>query len=119
MTGSARMNRRLVIQRAVTTPNGFNEPVETWETLATVWCDRKDVSAAEMYRAQEVGATITTRFTIRYSAATADVNPRDRISFDGIFYNIAGVREKQRGRWMEIDCFARQDIAAQEVDVSP
>lgn len=112
MTGSGRMNRRATIQRATVTRNSFNEEVETWGTLASVWIDRRDVSAAESFRAQEVGAQIGTRFTIRYSSDVADLNPRDRLTYGGLTYQITGVREKQRNRWLEVDCVARPDIAA-------
>jgi SPP1 family predicted phage head-tail adaptor len=114
MTGSGKMNRRATLQRATVTPGPYNDPVETWSTLATVWVNRRDVSAGESYRAQEVGAEITTRFTIRWSAAVADLNPRDRLVFKGLTYNITGVRESMRNRWIEIDCVARPDIAAAE-----
>jgi SPP1 family predicted phage head-tail adaptor len=115
MTASGRMKRRVTLQRATVAANSFNELVETWATLATVWAERRDVSAAEAYRAQEVGAQITTRFRIRYSSDIADLNPRDRLVFSGLVYQITGVRESVRNRWLEIDTVARQDIAAAEV----
>ncbi len=117
MTGAGILDRRVELQRATVSPNDFNEPVETWTTLASVYGNRRDVSASEAYRAQEVGGKISTRFTIRYSSAVADVNPRDRLLFHGVVYNIVAVREKQRNRWLEIDAVAQPDIAA--VETSP
>jgi SPP1 family predicted phage head-tail adaptor len=117
MTGSGSLNRRATLQRATVTRNDFNEEIETWNTLASVWINRRDASANEAYRAQEVGAQISTRFTIRYSSDVDDLNPRDRLLYDGTVYNITGVRETQRNRWLEVDCVARPDIAA--VDETP
>jgi SPP1 family predicted phage head-tail adaptor len=117
MTGAGILKRRMTIQRATVSPNAFNEPVETWATLATVHVGRRDASAGESYKAQEVGAKISARFTIRYSAAVADVNPRDRLIHAGLVYDIVAVREKERNRWLEIDAVARPDIAA--VETSP
>ena len=114
MPSSGRLTRRVTLQRATVTQNSFNEDVEAWTTLATVWAERRDVSAAEAYRAQEVGAQITTRFKIRYSSDVADLNPRDRLIFDGLTYQITGVRESLRNRWIEVDTVARPDIAAAE-----
>ena len=114
MSGSGDMNRRVELQRATVTRNEFNEEIETWATLATVWARKDDVSAAESFRAQEVGAQLTTRFRIRYSATVATLNPRDRLLYAGRLYNITGVREKQRNRWLEVDCVARNDVAAAE-----
>lgn len=112
MTGAAILNRVITLQRVTISRNGLGEGVETWATLATRKAARADVSAAEAFRAQEVGAQLGTRFTVRYSGTLASLNPRDRLLFDGRTYNITGVREKQRGRWIEIDAICRDDIAA-------
>jgi SPP1 family predicted phage head-tail adaptor len=112
MTGAGELDRRITIQRATVTLNEFNEPIETWGDLATVWAKRRDASATESYRAQEVGAEITARFTIRWSTTAASVTPRDRLSFDGRLYNITAVRDVGRNRLREIDAVARADEAA-------
>lgn len=114
MTGAGNLDRRIIIQRATTTLNEFNEPVETWGDLTTVWARRIDASAAESYRAQEVGAQISARFRVRYSTLIATVNPRDRIVFDGRQYNITRVSEPEgtRNQWRDIDAAARGDTAA-------
>lgn len=112
MTGSGDMKRRITLQRATVERNSLNEPVETWETLATLWAMKYDVSAAEAMRAQEVGAELTTRFRIRSDSAWSDLNPADRLIFRGRVYQITGVREKDANRWLEVDCVARADIAA-------
>lgn len=106
-----KLDRRITIQRATVTYNEFNDPIESWSDLVTVWAKRTDASAAESYRAQEVGAQISARFTIRYSSDVADVNPKDRIVFGGRDYNITGVREPDstRNQWIEIDAVARAD----------
>jgi SPP1 family predicted phage head-tail adaptor len=97
--------------------NAFNEPIETWSTLATVFAQRADVSASESYRSQEVDSQVSTRFTVRYSSEIDDVNPRDRITFQGYVYNIVAVRESQRNRFLEIDAVATREVAA--VETSP
>lgn len=105
------LDRRITIERYTESRNEFNEPVLSWLPLATVWANRRDASASESWRAQEVGAQITTRFRIRYSSEVADVNPRDRIRYEGRLYNIVGVREAADGRnvALEIDAVARAD----------
>lgn len=100
---------RITIQRATITYNEFNEPVETWTDLATVWAKRADASAGESYRAQEVGAQITTRFTVLRVTTIAEVNPKDRIAYDGRTYNVTAVREVKRNREIEIDAVARAE----------
>lgn len=108
MAGGSR-KERITIQRATITYNEFNEPIETWGDLATIWAKRMDASAGESYRAQEIGAQITTRFTVLIYPSIADVNAKDRVSFDGREYNIVAVREIKRNREIEIDAVARAD----------
>ena len=116
MTGAGDLDRRITIQRTTTTLNDFNEPIETWTNYVTISAKCSDPSSAERYRAQEVGAEIDMRFTIRWSPDVRDVNPRDRVLFDGREYNITGVRNIGRLQWREIVAVARADEAA---EVSP
>lgn len=109
MFSSGSRKERITIQRATITYNEFNEPVETWADLTTVWAKRQDASAGETYRAQEVGAQITMRFTVLKNSQIADVSAKDRISYDGRTFNITGVREVKRNRWIEIDAAARAE----------
>ena len=82
------LNRRITIQRATTVPNEFNEPVETWADVATVWAKREDASSGEKEAAGQVGAFLMARFTVRRSSQTDDVKQTDRISHDGGLWSI-------------------------------
>ncbi len=118
MPGAGSLDRRITLQRSTVsdTGNAYGEPQETWTTLATVWAKRVDASAAERYRAREVGAEITRHFRIRWSSDVSDLSPTDRVLYGGVVHAITGVREPEgtRNRWIEIDCVARQDVAATE-----
>jgi len=106
------MKRRVTFQRATVTVDSYGGEVETWNTLASVWMHRRDASAGESYKAQEVGSQLSIRFTIRYSTAVADLNPRDRVLYNGDVYNITGVREIKRNRILEVDAVIQLDIQA-------
>lgn len=103
------LDRRIRIERATVTPNEFNEPVESWSTLATVWASKEDIRDGERWSAQEVGAEITTRFLVRYSSDVAGIDPRDRIVFDGRIYGIVAVKERGRREGLEITAAARAE----------
>ncbi len=110
--GAGDLDRLILIRRATVAPNALNEQIETWSDLAQVRAKKEDVSAAERLRAQEVGATITARFTIRWSSQVADVNAKDRIYFDELRleYDIVAVRDSGgRRKWRELDAVARPD----------
>lgn len=114
-----KLDRLVEIQRGTVARNSLGDPVETWATAGTVYATVADVSANEVYRAQEVGAQISTRFTVRYSRLTTRVSATDRIIWRGRIYNITQVREKTgtRNSWMEIDAVARDDVAMQVTEV--
>ena len=105
------LDRRITIRRASFAPDAFNEPVATWSDTATVWAAARHVTDAERFRAQEIGAEVTTRFTIRYSSEVADLGPTDRVAFDGREYNITGVRELGRREWLEMGAVARAEAS--------
>lgn len=117
MSAAGTLDRRVTLQRATVSMNDFNEPIATWGTLAVVSGGRRDASASEAYRAQEVGAQITTRFRVRWSPTVADLNPVDRLMFEGRVYNITAVREIDRNRWLEVDAVQRPEVAP--VETSP
>lgn len=109
MADFADLDRRVTIQRATSTPNALNEPVATWANLATLMASKKDVSDREKMQAAELGASITTRFVVRWSATLAGVTAKDRLVCEGVTYDIAGKKELGRREGFEITATARAD----------
>ncbi len=105
------LDRRITIQRKTVLNNAFNEPVETWSDLVIVSASKEDIRDSERLSAQEVGAEITTRFQIRFSHVVADVDPEDRLTFDGRVFAIAAVKEIGRREGLEITAAARAERA--------
>lgn len=106
---AARLDRRIALRRATVSANAFNEQVETWATLATVWAHVAPVSDGERLRAGQTLASKLNRFTIRYSATAATVDPRDRIQYEGRDYDIHAVKEVGRRQFLEITAAARAE----------
>lgn len=101
MPGAGKLDRRITIERATSVPNEFNEPVETWTPLATVWAQRKDSSdvvKTELLGAEALGSFLLSHFVIRSSSVTKTVTPVDRINHDGHTWNIKGTKETAEGR---------------------
>lgn len=103
------LDRRVRLERATRAANAFNELVETWATLATVWAEYEPLRDAERYAAGQVGATATARFRIRYSSTVADLGPLDRLVYDGRTYDIHAVKEIGRREGLEITAAARTE----------
>jgi SPP1 family predicted phage head-tail adaptor len=104
------LDRRVQFHRATLTDNGFGQ-AETWAPLGEpVWAARQDVSDGERWRAGEIAAHITTRWTVRWSPFTAALTPRDRLTCDGLSYDISGIKETGgRRAFLEITAAARAD----------
>jgi SPP1 family predicted phage head-tail adaptor len=103
------LDRRITLERYGVAYNSDNEPTEAWAALATVWASATPVSDGERVRAAEVGATISMRFQIRYSAAVADLSPKDRIVYDGRTFDITNIKEIGRREGLEISAAAAAD----------
>lgn len=103
------LDRRITIERLQLSYDADNQPVENWAALTTVWASKQDVSDGEKIRAAQVGATLTTRFQIRWSNMVSDVNPKDRLVVAGRVYDISGVKEIGRREGLEITAAANAD----------
>lgn len=103
------LDRRVTIERFTTTRDDFNNPVPDWAVLATVSASVEHIRDAERWTAQEVGASATMRFQIRYSSTVADLNAKDRLVYDGDTFDIVAVKEIGRRQGLEITAAARAD----------
>jgi SPP1 family predicted phage head-tail adaptor len=106
-----RLDRRVQFQRAALVDNGL-EQVETFSNHGTpIWAERKDVSDGEKARAGSVEASLMSRFVVRYSAFTAGITPKDRLTCEGQTFDITGIKTPQgtRRQWLEISGTARTD----------
>lgn len=118
--GAGDLDRRIVILKPEITFNEFNDPVESFVELMRVAAKRSDVSTTEALRAQEIGAELTARFTIRWSVQASAVDARHRVRFGGKDYNITGIREREdRERWLEINAVVRAEAAVDYDSGSP
>nr|WP_256370897.1 head-tail adaptor protein [Rhodovulum sp. ES.010] len=76
---------------------------------APVWAGKRDIADGERWRAGEVAAHVTTRFTVRSTAFTRNITPADRLVCEGVSYGITGIKEIGRRQWLEITAGARAD----------
>jgi SPP1 family predicted phage head-tail adaptor len=106
---SGQLDRRIIIQRATRTTDAMNSVIETFATLATVWASVQYVSDGERAKSGQLNSSRVARFQIRYSSTVALVNPKDRILFDGLIYDITGTKELERREGLELTAATRID----------
>ena len=110
--GAGDLDRRITLQRATKASNEFNEPVDSWGDVATVWSKRRDFSDSqriEFLAAGPVGAFAVTRFTVRSTSVTRAVTPVDRLMHEGAVWQINGVKEVAEGRRRFLEITASRD----------
>jgi len=62
-----KMNKRIIIQRIKTSPqNAYGEPIDEWETFATVWASIEPLQASEFWAQEQIQSEIKIRIRIRY-----------------------------------------------------
>ncbi len=95
------LRERVTIQANTVTYNAYNEPVETWSTLATVWAAFPDQNGKEMHAAQKLYSSVTAVVVIRYRS---DVTVLHRILHGLRAYEIqAVIDEKLQHHWLQLN----------------
>lgn len=87
------MDQRVTLQRIVRTADGAGGIVEAWEDFTdrpTVWANVIAKAGSESMIEGRMTATFTVLFTIHNRR---DIEPRDRIIWQGVAYNIRGIRD--------------------------
>ena len=106
---AGRLDRRVQVQNKALVNDGFGS-AETWQDAGLPQAaSRKDISDGERWRAGEVQAHVTTRFVVRHSAFTRTVTPGWRLVCEGQAFDIFGVKELDKNRFIEITAAARND----------
>lgn len=111
MSGAAKLDRRVQFQRFTLVDDGFG--------MSQVWADhgspvsasRTDVSDMEKATAGSIEASLLSRFVVRSTGFTRDLDPKDRLTQGGLTWNILGIKEAKDGRhrFLEITARARTD----------
>jgi head-tail adaptor len=105
-----RLDRLVQFRRATVGSDAFGA-TQTWADHGTpLYAQKSDLRDGERWRAGEVQAHVTTRFTVRRSPFTAALTPKDRLTCEGVEFEIVGIKEGAgRRQWVEITCARRND----------
>jgi len=96
------LDHRITIQRLTVGANEFNEPVDVWSDVATLYARKAEASGNEAVRSDEITGQLIVTFRVRSSSIAAAITARDRVMFENRFFNIVGI--KRIGfRWFDID----------------
>lgn len=91
---AARLDRRItLLHRTVPAPDTNGAARPTFASYATVWAEKIDAGGREFFAGNQERAEIATRFKIRYRS---DVEITDRVTADGLSYNVTHIQELGR-----------------------
>ncbi len=104
--GAGDLNRRLVLEQPVETPDGEGGVTRSYQTVASVWASVTPLSAKSDASADNPGAVIAYRIVIR---AGRDVTTRHRFREGDTIFRIASVREYAGKRFLDIHAEQKTD----------
>ena len=104
MPAAGPLRQRLTLQQATSTPNSFNEMVESWTDVATVYGAVEPLRGQEFFAAEQVQSEISVRVRIRYRIGVA---PTMRWKFGTRYLYINAVIDVNE-RHREIQCMCRE-----------
>lgn len=88
------LTRRIQIQRATTTPDGYGGFDYEWNDYGpAIFARRRDVSDAERLSAGAWDNKLVTRFVIRATAFGRGIKRTDRLTHEGVTFEIDGIKE--------------------------
>ena len=96
------LRHRITIEEKNYTSDGLGGQVEAWQEVLSCWANIKPVRMTEAYLAQQVGAEISHRVTIRYCS---EIKAGMRVIYGDRIFNIVGViDEEERKRFLTLTC---------------
>lgn len=95
MIGDPGQRDRLITfeRREQTGRSTKGEPIYDYIEFAKAWASKKDIGDRERMLAQQVSASVTTRFGTDWNPTLDQIDPTFRIRFDRRIYEITGVKE--------------------------
>lgn len=95
-----KLNRKVELYRLDITPTSTGGFTESWVKVADLWAHIKNMSGTELVRADQLGATAYSDFTIRYRS---NINDTMKIVYRGNDYQIRHINNiEEADRWLVV-----------------
>ena len=96
----AKLNRKVSLYRLDKTPTDTGGFEQSWFKVADLWASIKNMSGTELVRADQLGATSYSDFTIRYRS---NIDETMKIVYRGTDYQIRHINNiEEADRWLMI-----------------
>lgn len=104
---AGKLDRRITIQRRVTTLDSYGQQSTGWTNIATVWANVKPVGGQERMRSGALESTLTHTIMVRYQVDLMPAIEADawRILYGSRVMQITAARDLQDARrWIVFEC---------------
>lgn len=68
MIAIGKLDRRITVQRRVTTTDDYGQELNSWTDIATVWANIRPIGGRERLAAMAIESTLTHTVAVRYQA---------------------------------------------------
>lgn len=100
---TGQLKYKITIESPTSTADSYGAPSITWSKFTAVYAAKRHISARERFRADRFVSENIAIFSIRW---VAGITTQMRIKFHNgssyIYYQIKGVNEVDKRRWLEI-----------------
>ncbi|MBA3910616.1 MAG: phage tail protein [Rhodobacter sp.] len=106
------LNRGVVLEGVVRTPDGAGGYTEVWMTLGTLWAEFRPGSGGDVPGEEQILSAVPYRITVRGAPSGSASRPRAGQRFregDRLFPILAVTEADPAGRFLT--CFAREEMA--------
>lgn len=107
------LNRKLILEEPVRSPDGAGGFTQTWQALGQVWAEIKPGTGRERAAGFATVSTISFRITVRAApeAAPSRPQPDQRFRAGSRIFRILAVTEAGAGA-QYLTCFAQEEVSA-------
>ena len=101
------LDERIEIQAVTESANAYGEMAKTWSTAATLWAkvEYSTTGQSEQYAEATVREYRPVFFTVRYRT---DYSAKNRILYNGEYYDIENVEHEGRKAFTKYICILRK-----------
>jgi SPP1 family predicted phage head-tail adaptor len=97
---AGQLRHRVELQSQVDTVDDIGQPSTSWLTVATVWADIRYQTGLSAIKSGADVSVVRASIRMRHRA----VNAGQRITHDGVVFNIEAVQRDVRGAYVDVVC---------------
>jgi len=105
------LRHRIEIQTRAPDVDALGQPIDDWQTAATVWASVEDLRGREFFEARQANVSeVTARVVIRHRP---DVAPAQRLVHGARRFNVIGILDPD-GRRRRLELMCEEILAGEE-----